>query len=398
MPPMQSETRNVLILACAQALFQTATVMLLILSGLAGLMLAPHKSLATLPLAMMTATAAAAMIPASMFMQRYGRRAGFLLGASLGSTAGIVAAAGIALNNFWLFAFANMMVGGYQSFAQFYRFAAADTASDSFRSRAISWVVSGGVVAAVAGPNIARVTAHIGAVPYLWSYLALSGTGVIAMLLIGQLDLPPSAVVAHGYARPLSRIVRQPVFLTAWLGSSVGFAVMVMVMTATPLAMRICGQPFGASASVIQWHVLGMFVPSFFTGKLIRRFGVLSVMTCGIALLFASVCVAIAGVAFPNFVCGLILLGIGWNFLFIGGTTLLTESYRPAERAKTQATHDLAMFGAVTLASFSAGSLLDAWGWRGVNLTALPFLALAACMVALLGLSRRAEGAVVASR
>lgn len=392
MKPTTTETRNVLLLAGAQALFQTATVMLLTLSGLAGLMLAPQKSLSTLPLAMMAATAAVTMIPASMFMQRWGRRAGFLLGASLGSAAGLIAAAGIELHSFWLFVLANMLVGGYQSFAQFYRFAAADVASADFRSRAISWVVAGGVFAAVAGPNLARFTQRMGALPYTVSYLALSGLGLVALLLIARLALPPVvATEVRGAARPLAQIMRQPIFLTALVCSSVGFAVMIMVMTATPLAMQMCGQPLDASATVIQWHVLGMFLPSFFTGKLIRRFGVFSIVCSGIAFLLGGVAVALSGIEFPHFLGGLILLGVGWNFMFIGGTTLLTDAYRSAERAKTQAAHDFLMFGAVSLASFSAGSLLNAWGWRGVNLTALPFLALAALMVVLTSVPRRTQ-------
>ena len=389
------ETRNVLLLAGTQALFQTISVMVMTLSGLVGLQLETDKSLATLPIAMMMVAAAATMIPASMFMQRFGRKAGFLLGTVLGCTAGLTAAAAIWVHDFWLFVFANMLVGGYQGFAQYYRFAAADIASADFKSRAISWVIAGGVVAALAGPNIARVTQGIGPVPFMAAYLALFAVSALALLIVTHINIPPVVVSeVHGPARPLLEIMRQPVFLTALIGSSVGYAVMIMVMTATPLAMQMCGQSLGSSATVIQWHVLGMFVPSFFTGNLIRRYGVLTIMGLGIVLLAGHVAIALSGIEFLHFLSGLILLGVGWNFLFIGGTALLTETYRPTERAKTQAAHDFLMFGAVSLASFSAGGLLNAWGWESVNLTVLPFLGMALIAVTGLFLMRRRTAAL----
>jgi MFS family permease len=391
MNPTRAERRNVLLLASAQALFQTASVMVMTLSGLVGLQLAADKRLATLPIALMMVAAAATMVPAALLMQRIGRKPGFLLGTALGCAAGLTAALALGLESFWLFVLANMLVGGYQGFAQYYRFAAADIASADFKSRAISWVIAGGVVAALAGPNIARWTQGIGSVPYMAAYLVLFVVSLLALLIVTRITLPPVAVSeAHGPARPLIEIVRQPVFLAALTGSSVGYAVMIMVMTATPLAMQMCGQSLGASASVIQWHVLGMFVPSFFTGTLIRRYGVLPIMAIGTGLLAGHVAIALSGIEFLHFLSGLILLGVGWNFLFVGGTTLLTEAYRPAERAKVQAAHDFMMFGAVSLASFSAGGLLNAWGWRSVNLTALPFLAVALLAVTgLAGMRRR---------
>lgn len=382
MPHPASEKRNVVLLAGAQALFQTASVMVMTLSGLVGLQLAADKSLATLPIALMMVAAAATMVPASLLMQRLGRKPGFALGTALGILAGLTAATAIWRSDFWLFVAANMLVGGYQGFAQYYRFAAADAASPAFRSRAISWVIAGGVVAALAGPNIARWTQAMGPLPFLVPYLALSALSVAALLLVSRLTLAaPAATLSHGPARPLPEIMRQPVFLTALAGAAVGYAVMIMVMTATPLAMQICGQSLGDAATVIQWHVLGMFAPSFFTGDLIRRFGVLRIMGLGVVLLAANVAVAFSGMEFLHFLSGLILLGVGWNFLFIGGTTLLTEAYQPSERAKVQAAHDFLMFGAVSLASFSAGGLLNHWGWRAVNLTVLPFLALTLLMV-----------------
>lgn len=390
MQTASTEKRNVGLLAASQALFQTASVMVMTIAGLVGLQMAPDKSLATLPIAMMMVAAAAGMIPAALLMQRWGRKAGFMLGALLGVLAGIAGAGAIWLNHFGLFVVANMLVGGYQAFAQYYRFAAADVASGPFKSKAISWVIAGGVVAAIAGPNIARFTQQIGSVPFAAAYLSLSVLALAAFLLAPLLQIPPANLSeAQGQARPLKEILLQPVFLTALAGSTIGYAMMVMVMTATPLAMQICGQPLANSATVIQWHVLGMFVPSFFTGKLILRFGVLRIMASGALLLGAHVAIALSGNDFANFISGLTLLGIGWNFLFIGGTSLLTHAYRPSERAKAQAAHDFLMFAAISLASLVAGSLLNSLGWRAVNLSVLPFLALILLMLFKYGQKQR---------
>jgi MFS family permease len=384
------EKRNVLILAGTQALFQTVSVMVMTLSGVVGWMLAEDKSLATLPIAMMTVASAVTMIPASLFMQRYGRKAGFMLGAVMGTIAGLLAASAIWLESFSLFVAANMLVGSYQAFAQYYRFAAADAASAEFKSRAISWVIAGGVIAAVAGPNLVRFTQNIGTVPSALTYLAMVALGIMAMLLLSRLALPPASTTeASGPARALPVIIRQPIFLTALAGSAIGSAVMLLVMTATPLAMQICGQPIGAAATVIQWHVLGMFAPSFFTGNLIRRFGVLTIMSAGVVLLAGHVAVALSGIEFLHFLSGLILLGVGWNFLFVGGSTLLTEAYRPSERAKVQAAHDFLMYAAITVATFSSGSLLNHFGWQIVNLAVLPFLLLALIMILALWLRQK---------
>jgi MFS family permease len=390
------ERRNVALLTGAQALFQTASIMLVTLSGLIGLKLAPDKSMATLPVAAMVVSAALTMIPASMLMQRRGRRQGFMVGAVLGCFAGLAGLAAIVSHSFVLFMLANMLVGAYQGFAQYYRFAAAEAARDAFKSRAISWVMTGGVLAAIAGPALAKYTrGDVGSEPFVASFVVMALLAVLAGALLMGLRLPQIAAQhAEGPARPLREIVRQPLFYTSLTGSAVAFGVMIMVMTATPLAMQGCGMGLGASASVIQAHVLGMFVPSFFTGALIRRFGVLAVMGAGVLLLAAHVAIALSGIDFYNFFSGLILLGVGWNFLFIGSTTLVTQAYRPSERAKTQGTHDFLMFGAASVASFSAGSLLNAWGWRAVNLSALPFLALAG--IAVLAQAWRTRPAAIA--
>jgi MFS family permease len=389
-PAMTPEKRNVLLLTTAQALFQSVMVLMITASGIVGMQLAPTATLATLPAAIVVLAATITMIPASLLMQRLGRKPGFLLGAAMGCLGGVVAMFAIQAHDFWLFIVASMLVGAYSGFAGYYRFAAADIASDAFRSRAISWVVAGGVVAAFAGTNIVRVTQNIGATPFLFTYLALTALGSAALFVISRLTLPrPAASHSTGAARPLWTIVRQPVYITAVICSTVGFAMMSLVMTATPLAMLMCGYTVGDSATVIQWHVLGMFVPSFFTGTLIQRFGVMKIVTFGIAALGGHVAIALTGIEFLRFLSGLTLLGVGWNFLFVGGTTLLTEAYRPAERAKVQAAHDFMMMTMVSVASFSAGGLLNAWGWNTLNLTVLPFLVLAAASIGGLAIVRR---------
>jgi predicted MFS family arabinose efflux permease len=374
-----SPWRNVALLTSAQALFQTASIMLVTLSGLIGLSLATDKSLATLPMALMVVAGTLTMIPASLWMQRKGRRHGFLAGTVLGMASGVVGWLSIVQHSFALFVLANVLVGMYQGFAQYYRFAAAESASHAYKSRALSWVMTGGVVAAMAGPALARFTKDAWAEPFAASFAAIVALAVLAALMLMPLRVPPVAVEHHqGQARSLIEIARQPVFYTALICSSVAFGVMVMVMTATPLAMQICGHPLGAAASVIQWHVLGMFVPSFFTGALINRFGVMTVMNLGLAILAGQVGVALSGITLPFFLSSLTLLGVGWNFMFIAATALVMQAYQPAERAKTQAMHDFITYGLASVASFSAGGLLHAWGWRAVNLSVLPALALAA--------------------
>lgn len=391
-PTLTSERRNVALLFVAQALFQTGSVLAVTLAALVGALLAPDRSLAMLSVTATIIATAVMMIPAALFMQRRGRKAGFLLGAGLGALGGLLSAAALQFSSFPLFIAGSLCAGGYQAFAQYYRFAAADVARPAYKSRAISWVIAGGIVAAVAGPNLARLTRDVGPVPFLTSYLVFLTLALVALIVISRLTLAPTQgdepVADARPARPLRTIVRQPVFLTALIGSAVGSAVMVMVMTATPLAMEMHNHSLDDSAIVIQWHVLGMFIPSFFTGTLIRRLGVLRVMAGGVIALGVHVAIALAGTEFIHFLSELILLGVGWNFLFIGGTTLLTEAYYPAERAKTQALHDFCVHGLGSIGSLSAGGILNALGWRAVNLTALPFLVLAMVAIAALAVSR----------
>ncbi len=379
---MTSQRQTVLILAAGQALSQTVVVLMITLSALVGTTLAPVASLATVPAANFILGTALTMIPASLFMQRYGRRAGFVLGAALGFAGAVTCAVSVHYGSFIGFATGSLLVGACQGFAQYYRFAAADVASPDFRSRAISWVLVGGVVAAVAGPEIARGAAHWGAVAYVAPFLIAAGLMIAAMVVMAFVDIPHvRRAASDSTGRPLLTILRQPAFFVACGGAAAAFGVMTLAMTATPIAMTAHHHAVEDAARVIQLHVLGMFVPSFFTGALIQRFGVTRIMLAGVILLATHVGIAEAGITLPHFLSALTFLGIGWNFLYIGGTTLLVDAYRPEEKAKVQAANDLIVFAFSTTASFSSGVLLAAMGWSGVNYVAVPVLAAATALI-----------------
>lgn len=396
MPVSLPEKRNVVLLAASQGLFQTTSVLIMTVGGLAGYMLATDKALATLPISAMSVGTAITTIPASLLMARIGRRGGFMIGTALGAAGGALGVFGLLMDSFWLFCLAHMFMGAYQGFAQFYRFAAADAARNEFRSRAISLVLAGGVFAAFAGPALANLTTGFSpSAPYVLSYAAIIAVTLGATMIVSLIRVAPAPVQASEEpARPLAVIARQPVFLVALGGATVGYGVMIMAMTATPLAMVGHHHDIGATSSVIRWHTLGMFVPSFFTGNFIARFGAPRIMLAGIALLTGHVVIALSGVELLHFTWALVLLGVGWNFSFVGGTALLTEAYRPSEKAKVQATNDFLILGVVVAASFASGGLLHHLGWAGVNLTALPFLAAVALGLGMFLLRRRAGGGV----
>ncbi|ACU63396.1 MFS transporter [Chitinophaga pinensis] len=375
---MKTQWNKVIILSIAQSLFQTSSIIVFTISGMVGLNLASNKSLATLPIGMMSLGTAMMMIPASFIIKKIGQRKGFMSGIAFGLSGGLLASYAIVRGSFPLFVMANMMIGFYQGFSQYYRFAAADAVTDENKGKAISFVLAGGVVAAIAGPNLARFTQHVGPVPFAYCYLSIAILSVCALAIIFNIQQPKvslqNIVEDLQPARSLREIVFNRLTISALISSAVGYSVMNMVMTATPLAMHHSGHNSDDAAMVIQWHVLGMFVPSFFTGTLIKRFGVHRIIITGIIILFIHVSFAISGTDFMHFVSGLILLGIGWNFMFIGGTTLLTQAYRPQEKAKTQAMHDFFVFTVISASGFSAGNLLNAYGWKGVNLAVIPLL------------------------
>lgn len=378
--------RQVLLLATAQALFQTASVMVMAVGGLAGALVTGDPRLATAPIAAMFLGTAVSTVPASMWMARVGRRPGFVFGAALGVLAGVVAALGLWLGSLVVLSIGTFLVGAYQAFAQFYRFAAGEVADDAFRPRSISLVLAGGIVAALLGPAIGRLGGPLLSPTYVGSFLLLALVSLVAALLLTRLEMPaPPPAQAGLVARPLAQIVRQPTYLVALFAAATGYGVMILAMTATPIAMVHHHHALADAATVIQLHVLGMFLPSFFTGSLIARFGVLRVMLTGVALLTGHVLTTLTGTGFESFAAALILLGVGWNFLYVGGTTLLTTTYTAAERGRAQATNDLSIFVIGLLSSLSAGALLDAAGWQMTNLLLLPWLGTAA--LALLGLA-----------
>lgn len=375
------QTRNVLLLASAQALFQTASVLVMTIAALAATRLAPAPWLVTAPIAAMFLGTAAATFPASMLMARRGRRYGFLIGAALGVLGGLCGAAGFWAGSLVLLGLGTLLIGAYQGFAQFYRFAAAEVADAAFRPRAISYVLAGGVFAAIAGPELGRRGGPLLEPEFTGSFLLLAAVSLLAMGLLLGLRMPaappPAAAAGTAAPRPLATIIRQPSYLVALFGAATGYGVMILAMTATPLAMIHHQHGIADAARVIQAHTLGMFLPSFVTGSLIARFGVLRIMLTGVAVLGAHVGMTLTGTGFHSFIAALVLLGVGWNFLYIGGTTLLTETYTQAERARAQAANDLTIFAVGLTCSLAAGAMLQMFGWQMLNVALLPWLALA---------------------
>ncbi|MGQ0662615.1 MAG: MFS transporter [Pseudomonadota bacterium] len=382
--------RNVLVLACCQALVMIGTTTMIAEAALIGHMLAENKALATLPISLQQLGVMLATFPASFLMRRVGRRAGLSVGACFGIVGMSIATAAILSGSFAWFCVGAALNGVYNSFALYYRFAAVDGAG-AWRSKAVSYVLAGGVVAALAGPELAKYTKDLMApVVYAGSFAALIGVAILALAALQFIDIPPPSAAALGEkGRPLAEIVRQPLFVVAAAGGMVGYGGMSFIMTATPLAMMVHDHSFASAAFVIQWHAVAMFAPSFVTGQIIDRFGLYNVMLAGGGLVAASAAINLTGVTLAQFWIGLVLLGLGWNFLYVGATTLLTQAYRLAERAVTQAANEFLVFGAVTLASLSSGAVHHAYGWDVLNYALLPFLAVT--MAATFWLSRQSR-------
>ncbi len=372
--------RNALILSCAQSLGGASPAIIISLGGLVGQALADDKSLATLPVSLYNFGMALGTIPAAFLMRRIGRRAAYMVGAGVGAVAGTLAAYGIVSSAFLLFCLATAIAGFYGACVQSYRFGATDGANADFRPRAISWVMVGGLVGAIIGPQTVIWTRDaLPGIPFAGSFasqavLALLAIPVLATLR--NLPQPPSSSPKAG-GRPLLQIVATPRFLTAAGAGIVSFGMMSFVMTAAPIAMVACGHTIGDAALGIQWHVLAMFGPSFFTGRLITRFGKERVTIAGLLIMACSGAVALSGLAVANFWLSLTFLGLGWNLGFIGATALVTDCYRPEERTRVQAFNDFLVFGSVAIASFSSGRLLNAAGWETINWLLYPIIALA---------------------
>lgn len=377
--------RNVAVLVASQAVMGAQLPMMFIIAGLAGQSLASNPCWATLPISAMVVGSMMAASPLSLIMARFGRRAGFVLGAGFGALGAAISALGLYQSNFWLFVLGGLFTGVYMSAQGFFRFAAADMASDSYRPKAISYVMAGGLLSAVFGPELVKLTAQSMVIPFLGSYLTVIVLNLAGVFLFAFLNIPKLPPRAQGEDAGRSRreLMKSPEVAVAVVVATVSYALMNLVMTSSPLAVVGCGFETADAANVVTAHVLAMYAPSFFTGHLIARFGAPRIMGTGLVILAMAGAVAISGVELSQFFIALILLGLGWNFGFIGATTLLTNAITPQERGRMQGLNDLIVFGGVTLASLSSGGLMNCSGasvqagWSAVNMAMLPFLVLA---------------------
>ena len=388
---MDKAQKNVALLSACQGLLLTNNSILIATNGLAGYALASDKAFATLPVTAYIVGAALTTMPASLLMRRLGRRAGFALGAVFGIVGALICAYAAFAHDFWLLCAGALVLGIYNATGQYYRFAAADSASIDFKSKAISLVLAGGIAGGILGPETSKISKDLFAqAVFAGSYLSLGVFCLLAIGLVSLIDIPPLTVAERKESgRPLTVIARQPAFIVAVLSAIIGYGVMNLLMVATPLAMMACQHPFSDAAFVIQWHVIAMFAPSFFTGTLIKRYGVINVMLAGVVLNLGCIGVALAGLEVAHFWMAMVLLGVGWNFMFIGGTTLLTESHTPSERGKAQGANDLAIFITMAVTSLSSGLLFTLQGWKLMNQLAVPFLLLTSAAMLWLAALRR---------
>ncbi len=383
--------RNVGLLAACQAMLFTNNATLIAINGLAGLALAPHKSLATLPVTGWVAGSALATVPASLYMKRVGRQQGLMRGASVGILGAIVCAWAIWIQSFWLLCAGTLLWGTYNAFGQYYRFAAAEVASAEWRPTAISLVLAGGLVGGILGPTTSRYTVDLVGPKFMGAYLALIAFALAAIVILAFVRIPEPGEGEQAKAgRPMREIAAQPKFIVAVLSGAIGYGVMNFLMTSTPIAMGVCGHPYSDAAFVISSHVIGMFAPSFFTGMLIKRVGLLPLMFVGALLNVAAIAIALSGIGVAEFWLALVALGVGWNFLYIGGTTLLTQAYRPEERAKAQGANEFAIFLMMAISSFASGMIVTNAGWEKVNLAALPLVGVVLVSIFWLGQKRKA--------
>ena len=375
--------RNLWLLTACQGLFMTNNVVFIAINGLVGLSLAPFGWMATLPLMAYVVGGAMSTVLVSQTQSRFGRRTSFQLGLAVAVLSALLCCYAAYSKNFWLLVVATVVAGYYNANAQLYRFAAAELAAPAFKEKAISLVMAGGLLGAVLGPNLASQTRNLMDVPFAGAYAALAGVALLAMALLAYVQFPPAAAktTASG-GRPLGEIMRQPVFIVAAAAGALGYGVMNLLMAATPIAMQVCGLPFSDVAWVLEWHVIGMFAPGFFTGHLIKRFGTLPIMAIGLALNVACVLIALSGVEFQQFLLALFLLGVGWNFLFTSATTLATTAYRPEEKDKAQGALNFCVFAVLAISSLASGVLVTTQGWMLLNLGSLVPLFLTGLLLA----------------
>ena len=386
-PQIDAAKRTILLFATAQALYSSCTIIVFATAGLVGLTIAPSKSLSTFPLTSFVVGSMLATIPISFLMQRFGRKPVFICGSAIALVGALLATYAIVHSQFWLFCLATAMFGVFQASAGFYGFAASEAAGAENKAVAISWVLTGGVVAAVAGTLIASAAADAMA-PFTFagSYAAAAVLAILSMVVIAFAHLPkPSHLEVGGPQRSWPELLQQPRLLLAMISAMTSYAMMTLMMTAAPVAMAFCGFDQHASSWVIQWHVLAMFVPSFFTGLVIKRYGVVNITMLGMMILITSGVAGVLGISFAHYAVALVLLGLGWNFGFIGGTTMLTECYTPAERAKVQGANNFGVSALMAVASFGSGQLLNGLGWSSIDVMVI---AVAALMMATLFIRR----------
>ncbi|MDI1272007.1 MFS transporter [Polaromonas sp.] len=383
--------RNLWLLAVCQGLFLTNNVTFIAINGLVGLNLAPLGWMATLPVMGYVVGGALSTGIVARTQKRFGRKTSFQLGLVVAVLSALLCCYAAYSRNFWLLVTATVVAGYYNANAQLYRFAAAELALPAFREKAVSLVMAGGLIGAIAGPNLAAGTRSLTDVPFAGAYLALAGVALMAMGLLAFVQFPPPPPKqASSGGRPLGQIMRQPVFIVAAAAGALGYGVMNLLMAATPIAMQVCGLPFSDAALVLEWHVIGMFAPGFFTGHLIKRFGTLPIMGVGLALNVGCVLVALSGVNLHQFLVALFLLGVGWNFLFTGSTTLALTAYRPEEKDKAQGALNFCVFAVLALSSLASGVLVTTQGWTLLNLGSLLPLGLTGLALAWLSLRNRA--------
>lgn len=384
--------RNLWLLAAAQGLFLTNNVVFIAINGLVGLSLAPLGWMATLPVMGYVVGGAMATPLVARSQQRLGRQASFQIGLLVALLSALLCAWAVIDRNFWLLVFATVVAGYYSANAQLYRFAAAELAEPANRDKAVSLVLAGGLAGAVLGPNLASRTRELTEAPFAGAYLALAVVALVSMAVMAFMRFPPVAAPQPGASkgRPLSVIMRQPVFIVATAGAALGYGVMNLLMAATPLAMQVCGFPFEDAALVLEWHVIGMFAPGFFTGHLIKRFGALTIMGVGVVLNLACIAIALSGVELHQFLIALFLLGVGWNFLFTGSTTLSLQTWRPEEKDRAQAAINFCVFATMAVTSFASGALVTTQGWAWLNAGSLLPVGLLGLALLWLALRRRA--------
>ncbi|MFY3384255.1 MFS transporter [Paracidovorax sp. MALMAid1276] len=391
--------RNLWLLALCQGLFLTNNVVFIAINGLVGLQLAPFGWMATLPVMGYVVGAALATPLVARTQSLWGRKVSFQIGLAVAVASAALCAWAAFSGNFWLLCTATVVAGYYSANGSLYRFAAAELTTAEHREKAVSLVLAGGLLGAVAGPNLANATRTLWAVPFAGAYVALMGVALLSMLCMAAVRFEPPPVVRNAadqppQGRPLAELLRQPPMVVAILGAALGYGVMNLLMAATPLAMQVCGFDFSASALVLEWHVIGMFAPGFVTGHLIKRFGVLPIMGVGVLLNFACVAVALRGVELHHFGMALFLLGVGWNFLFTGGTTLSMTAYRPEEKDRAQAAINFCVFATLALSAFSSGVLVTTQGWTLLNAGSLLPITLTGLALLWLALQRRRAAAL----